>query len=161
MNQCLNGGTCISENGFTGPTFSGPGISTRTLCLCPPFYEGARCEIVTDKNITLTGSRDFVIIIIFAIASLLSKFFYFLMHVYQLILSSFYGKATVFLNQSLSKGRVQNLLIWIIFYKNLGLMGLIKLKLEFFPCKISYNSKMLDIKDRLFSFGTLYQYWSC
>ena len=76
VNQCLNGGTCISENGFTGPTFSGPGISTRTLCLCPPFYEGARCEIVTDKNITLTGSRDFVIIIIFAIASLLSKFFF-------------------------------------------------------------------------------------
>ena len=83
VNQCLNGGTCISENGFTGPTFSGPGISARTLCLCPPFYEGARCEIVTDKNITLTGSRDFVIIIIFAIASLLSKFFSFFifMHV--------------------------------------------------------------------------------
>ena len=74
VNQCLNGGTCISENGFSG---SGYSISGRTLCLCPPFFEGARCEIATDgRTVILTGSRDFIIIIIFAIATLLSKFLF-------------------------------------------------------------------------------------
>ena len=64
VNRCLNGGTCISEKGYSG----------HTLCLCPSFFEGPRCDIATDKTYVLTGGRDFIIIIIFAIATLLSKF---------------------------------------------------------------------------------------
>ena len=42
--------------------------------MCPPFFDGVRCEIVTDATYVLSGGKDFVIIIIFALAILLSKF---------------------------------------------------------------------------------------
>lgn len=65
VNTCLNGGTCIKEYLYSGrPSF----------CLCPINYEGPRCEISTDQTVYLSGGKDFVIIIIFALATLLSKF---------------------------------------------------------------------------------------
>jgi hypothetical protein len=39
--------------------------------MCPPFFDGVRCEIVTDATYVLSGGKDFVIIIIFALAILL------------------------------------------------------------------------------------------
>ena len=65
VNTCLNGGTCIKEYLYSGrPSF----------CHCPLNFEGPRCEISTDQTIYLSGGKDFVIIIIFALAILLSKF---------------------------------------------------------------------------------------
>ena len=68
VNTCLNGGTCIAAHPYSI-------YATESSCLCPPFYEGLRCEIITDQNYVITGGKDFVIIIIFALAILLSKFF--------------------------------------------------------------------------------------
>ena len=52
-----------------------PWVTTRSsTCMCPPFFDGVRCEIVTDATYVLSGGKDFVIIIIFALAILLSKF---------------------------------------------------------------------------------------
>ena len=92
VNQCLNGGTCISESDFrfatsgsgrsisggrslTSGTFHGSRSRSRTFCRCPASFEGQRCETVKGP-ITLNANRDFVIIIIFAIATLLSKFYF-------------------------------------------------------------------------------------
>ena len=93
VNQCLNGGTCISESDFrfatsgsgrsisggrslTSGTFHGSRSRSRTFCRCPASFEGQRCETVKGP-ITLNANRDFVIIIIFAIATLLSKFYFY------------------------------------------------------------------------------------
>merc|ERR1712223_1231112 len=63
VNKCLNGGTCVSQTPFqTGRS---------SACICPPFFDGVRCEIVTDATYVLSGGKDFVIIIIFALAILL------------------------------------------------------------------------------------------
>ena len=62
-NKCLNGGTCVR--------------STETMnasCVCPPSYEGALCDIRTNRTFLVVGNRDFIIIIIIAIMTLLSKF---------------------------------------------------------------------------------------
>ena len=67
VNKCLNGGTCVSKTPFAAST---------STCLCPPFFDGARCEIVTDAKYVITGGKDFVIIIIFSLAILLSKFYF-------------------------------------------------------------------------------------
>ena len=67
VNKCLNGGTCVASKT--------PWVTTRSsTCMCPPFFDGVRCEIVTDATYVLSGGKDFVIIIIFALAILLSKF---------------------------------------------------------------------------------------
>ena len=67
VNKCLNGGTCVSKTPFATST---------STCICPPFFDGARCEIVTDAKYVITGGKDFVIIIIFSLAILLSKFYF-------------------------------------------------------------------------------------
>lgn len=68
VNKCLNGGTCVKDPPFYGLS---------SVCLCPPFFEGPRCELATDATYVLSGGKDFVIIIIFALAILLSKFWFF------------------------------------------------------------------------------------
>ena len=51
-------------------------------CICPPFFEGALCDIATDRTFLIVGNRDFIIIIIIAIMSLLSKFPYFVLFIF-------------------------------------------------------------------------------
>ena len=70
-NQCLNGGTCQRST-----------ITMNATCICPPFFEGALCDIATDRTFLIVGNRDFIIIIIIAIMSLLSKFPYFVLFVF-------------------------------------------------------------------------------
>jgi len=62
-NQCLNGGTCKRS-----------AVTMNATCICPPFFEGALCDIATDRTFLIVGNRDFIIIIIIAIMTLLSKF---------------------------------------------------------------------------------------
>ena len=66
VNTCLNGGTCVKEYLYSG---------RQSFCHCPLNFEGPRCEISTDQTVYLSGGKDFVIIIIFALATLLSKFY--------------------------------------------------------------------------------------
>ena len=63
-NQCLNGGTCQRST-----------VTMNATCICPPFFEGALCDIATDRTFLIVGNRDFIIVIIIAIMTLLSKFF--------------------------------------------------------------------------------------
>lgn len=65
-NQCLNGGTCVRST-----------ITMNASCICPPFFEGALCDIATNRTFLIVGNRDFIIIIIIAIMTLLSKLIYF------------------------------------------------------------------------------------
>ena len=66
-NQCLNGGTCVRSS-----------VTMNATCVCPPFFEGALCDISTDRTFLIVGNRDFIIIIIIAIMTLLSKFGFFI-----------------------------------------------------------------------------------
>ena len=62
-NVCLNGGTCVR----TPETLSAE-------CRCPAGFTGPLCErAATELPFTLAGDRNFIIIIILAIMSLLSK----------------------------------------------------------------------------------------
>ena len=54
-----NGGTCINLSD-----------ATRFQCLCPPGWSGKYCEDVTA---VLMGGRDFIIVFVFCIMTLLSK----------------------------------------------------------------------------------------
>jgi hypothetical protein len=75
-NHCLNGGTCKRS-----------AVTQNATCICPPFFEGALCDIATDRTFLIVGNRDFIIIIIIAIMTLLSKFilFYFILFHYDFI----------------------------------------------------------------------------
>lgn len=62
-NKCLNGGTCVRS-----------AKNMNASCVCPPSYEGALCDRTrTDRTFLVVGNRDFIIIIIIAIMTLLSK----------------------------------------------------------------------------------------
>ena len=61
--KCLNGGTCQRST-----------VTMNATCICPPFFEGALCDIATDRTFLIVGNRDFIIVIIIAIMTLLSKF---------------------------------------------------------------------------------------
>ena len=66
-NICLNGGTCIKSP-----------FSSEASCACPPSFEGSICDKkIHDLPFTLSGDRNFIIIIILALMSLLSKFILF------------------------------------------------------------------------------------
>jgi len=46
-------------------------VTMNATCICPPFFEGALCDIATDRTFLIVGNRDFIIIIIIAIMTLL------------------------------------------------------------------------------------------
>lgn len=60
---CLNGGTCIN-------------LSDRNhfRCACPPSWDGRYCEQPAPPAVVLVGGKDFIIVFVFCVISLLSKY---------------------------------------------------------------------------------------
>jgi len=64
---CLNGGTCINlsdQNHFR--------------CACPASWEGRYCEAPAPPAVVLVGGKDFIIVFVFCVISLLSKYLLFI-----------------------------------------------------------------------------------
>lgn len=60
---CQNGGTCINLSDFR-----------HFRCICPNSWSGAHCEELAAPAVVLAGGKDFIIVFVFCVLSLLSKY---------------------------------------------------------------------------------------